>query len=97
MPKLTTIKPPKYTPWPTAGLVQLSEPTPTTRGTVQDVLLDGVTIGRLEGFMRTALPAAAPGRASKEWRTYPGVGRPSYGTRWEALRVVIRDHLESRA
>lgn len=96
MAKLTTVKPPKKTPWPTRGLVQLGEPSPTMRGTVQDVLLDGVTIGRLESFTHTPFPRAAPGRASKEWRTYPGVGRPSYSTRWEAVRVIIREHQESR-
>jgi hypothetical protein len=97
MPKLTTIKPPKNTPWPTTGLVQIGTPSPTMRGSVQDVLLDGVTIGRLEGFTHRPFPTVSGARTSREWRIYPGVGRPSYGTRWQALIVIIRDHQESRA
>jgi hypothetical protein len=97
MPKLTTVNPPKNTPWPTAGLVQLGEPSPTMRGSVQDVLLDGVKIGRVEGFAYQPVRTPNTVGVNKEWRTYPGIGRPSYGTRWQALRVVIREHLESRA
>lgn len=64
------------------------------RGTVQDVLLDGVKIGRLEGFIRPPAPRA-PATTSKEWRTYPGIGLPTHWTRWEAVRGIIRDHQEA--
>lgn len=93
--KLTTIKRPNRHPWPTDGLVQVGEPSPSARGTVQDVYLDGTKIGQIECITHTPFPKAAPGRSTREWRMYPGTGRPTYDTRWQAVAVVLRQHLNN--
>lgn len=93
--KLTTIKLPNRRIWLPEGLVQLGEPSPSTRGTVQNVYFDGAKIGQVECITHTPFPKAAPGRAEKQWRMFPGTGRPTYDSRWQAVAVVLREHLSN--
>jgi hypothetical protein len=89
--KLTTIEAPKGEHWPNVGLVQVRQIVGQPTADL-DVLLDGKQIGRL-------LPAQRPSQTRsrgpvKTWQpTRYKIDHHTYTKRWEAVRVVLTDHL----
>lgn len=103
--KLTTVHPPKHFAysWPTTGLVQVGPAVPHTFGHKHDVFLDGELIGGLETYVKTPY-TKIPGtrlrrdlKPRKVWKPLSeGFSRVTYDLRWDAVRVVLEDHLRPR-
>lgn len=90
MPKLITIDPPSGQFWPAVGPVQVqdAEDAPGT----QHVLLDGERIGQLLLAQRPSLTRSRGPVKTWQPARYK-IDHQTYTKRWEAVRVVVTDHL----
>lgn len=89
-PKLTTIDPPQGEHWPKVGPVQIQDA--EDRPGIINVLIDGERIGTMQLAQRPSLTRTRGPVRTWQPHRYK-IDHRTYTKRWEAVRVIVTDHL----